>query len=115
MNKNGRHLILWVISLCVFIVGPSWGSDFPAALTNAVDGLPGVGTEIRAKHLNNLEAKVGINGSAVPTSLDYLVKNRYAMRAFVGDPAYPTLAAAIVTLNAAGTQGDLVVPAGNHV
>lgn len=50
-------------------------ADFPVALTNAVDGVPGVGTEILAKHLNNLEAKVGIDASAVTTSLDYLLKN----------------------------------------
>lgn len=50
-------------------------ADFPIALTNAVDGVPGVGTEILAKHLNNLEAKVGIDSSAVSTSLDYLLKN----------------------------------------
>lgn len=50
-------------------------ADFPVVLTNAVDGDPPVGTEIVAKHLNNLEAKVGIDNSAVVTSLDYLLKN----------------------------------------
>jgi hypothetical protein len=44
---------------------------FPTNLTNAVDSV----TEIMADHLNNLEAKVGIDGSAVATSLDYLLKN----------------------------------------
>jgi hypothetical protein len=44
---------------------------FPTTLTNAVDGV----TEIIAAHLNSLEAKVGIDGSAVVTSLDYLLKN----------------------------------------
>ncbi len=44
---------------------------FPATLTNAVDGV----TEIVAAHLNNLEAKVGIDNSGVATSLDYLLKN----------------------------------------
>lgn len=44
---------------------------FPVTLTNAQDGV----TEIVAAHLNNLEAKVGIDGSAVVTSLDYLLKN----------------------------------------
>ncbi len=48
-------------------------SDFPTVLTNAVDGVPGVGTPIAAKHINNLEAKVGINGSADTNSLDYKV------------------------------------------
>jgi hypothetical protein len=50
-------------------------SDFPTALTNAVDGVPGVGTPILAKHLNDLEAKVGVDKSTVPTSLDFLIKS----------------------------------------
>lgn len=45
--------------------------SFPTELTNAVDSV----TEIVAAHLNNLEAKVGIDNSAVATSLDYLLKN----------------------------------------
>ena len=44
---------------------------FPNNLTNAVDGV----TDVVADHLNNLEAKVGIDGSLVTTSLDYLLKN----------------------------------------
>ncbi|MFA4902878.1 MAG: hypothetical protein WC600_09045 [Desulfobaccales bacterium] len=44
---------------------------FPTNLTNAVDGI----TDVMADHLNTLEAKVGIDGSLVTTSLDYLVKN----------------------------------------
>lgn len=48
---------------------------FPTNLTNAVDGVPGVGTQIIAAHLNNLEAKVGIDGSADTASLDYKLKN----------------------------------------
>jgi hypothetical protein len=42
-------------------------SDFPTALTSAVDNT----TDVLAKHINNLEAKVGIDSSAVTTSLDY--------------------------------------------
>lgn len=45
--------------------------SFPTNLTNAVDGV----TDVVADHLNNLEAKVGIDGSLVATSLDYLLKN----------------------------------------
>ena len=45
--------------------------SFPTELSNAVDGV----TEVIAAHLNNLEAKVGIDNSAVSTSLDYLLKN----------------------------------------
>jgi len=48
---------------------------FPTSLTNAVDGV----TEVVAGHLNNLEAKVGIDGSQVTTSLDYLLKNPASM------------------------------------
>lgn len=44
---------------------------FPTELSNV---LPGT-TEIVAAHINNLEAKVGIDNSAVATSLDYLLKN----------------------------------------
>lgn len=45
--------------------------SFPTTLTNAIDNI----TDIVAAHLNNLEAKVGINGSNVPASLDYLLKS----------------------------------------
>ncbi|MFA5381853.1 MAG: hypothetical protein WC356_01720 [Candidatus Micrarchaeia archaeon] len=44
---------------------------FPANLTNVVDGI----TDVLAAHINNLEAKVGVDDSAVATSLDYLVKS----------------------------------------
>ncbi len=44
-------------------------ADFPINLTNAVDG----DTLVLAKHINNLEGKVGINGSADSSSLDYKV------------------------------------------
>lgn len=43
---------------------------FPQSLTIATDGV----TEIVAAHLNNLEAKVGVDNSAVSTSLDYMVR-----------------------------------------
>jgi hypothetical protein len=44
-------------------------ADFPIDLTNATDNV----TDVLAKHLNNLEAKVGVDNSAVTTSLDYKV------------------------------------------
>jgi hypothetical protein len=44
---------------------------FPLNLTVAVDGV----TDVIADHLNNLEAKVGIDNSLVGASLDYLLKN----------------------------------------
>ena len=45
-------------------------ADFPTALTSATDNV----TDVVAAHLNNLEAKVGIDSSAVTKSLDYLLK-----------------------------------------
>ena len=45
--------------------------SFPSTLTGAIDGV----TEIIAAHLNNLEAKVGVNNSAIASSLDYQLKN----------------------------------------
>jgi hypothetical protein len=45
-------------------------ADFPTDLTSAVDNT----TDVLAKHINNLEAKVGVNDSTVKTSLDFLVK-----------------------------------------
>jgi hypothetical protein len=73
-------------------------SDFPVVLTDAVDGPPGVGTEIVAKHLNNLEGKVGIDGSAVTTSLDYLLKNAASI-----DPGHKHTAGAL----SGGNNGDV--------
>lgn len=40
---------------------------FPTSLSNVTDGV----TEILAAHINNLEAKVGVDASAVTTSHDY--------------------------------------------
>jgi len=45
-------------------------ADFPTALTGAVDNT----TDVLAKHLNNLEEKVGIDNSADTDSLDYKVR-----------------------------------------
>jgi hypothetical protein len=76
---------------------------FPINLTNAVDGV----TEVVADHLNNLEAKVGIDGSLVTTSLDYLLKNTASV-----DPGHkhislykPDGSAAIVSVDASGKVG----------
>jgi microcystin-dependent protein len=44
---------------------------YPTSKTNAVDNT----TEIVAAHLNNLESKVGIDGSADANSIDYQLKN----------------------------------------
>jgi hypothetical protein len=90
---------------------------FPTSLTNAVDGV----TEVVAAHLNNLEAKVGIDGSAVTTSLDYLLQNSASVDPghkhnvfklvdfaavfggiYANDPAYASLEAADAAAYAAG-------------
>ena len=44
-------------------------ADFPTAKTNAVDNV----TDVLAKHINNLENKVGIDNSTDTSSLDYKV------------------------------------------
>ena len=46
-------------------------ADFPTAKTNAVDNV----TDVLAKHINNLENKVGIDGSTDSSSLDYKVRH----------------------------------------
>jgi len=46
-------------------------ADFPTAKTEAVDNV----TDVLAKHINNLEDKVGIDSSADTSSLDYKVNN----------------------------------------
>ncbi len=45
-------------------------TDFPTQLTNAIDNI----TKIVAKHLNNLEKKVGIDNSEDEDSHDYKIK-----------------------------------------
>ncbi|MBU2025326.1 hypothetical protein KJ912_01140, partial [Patescibacteria group bacterium] len=46
-------------------------ADFPIELTNAQDDV----TDVLAKHLNNLEEKVGIDASEDENSIDYKLKN----------------------------------------
>ncbi len=68
--------------------------SFPTELSNAIDGV----TEVVAAHLNNLEAKVGTDNSAVPTSLDYLLKNGSSI-----DPGHKHTAGAF----SGGNNGDV--------
>ncbi len=68
--------------------------SFPTELSNAIDGV----TEVVAAHLNNLEAKVGIDNSAVVTSLDYLLKNAGSI-----DPGHKHTAEAF----AGGNNGEV--------
>jgi hypothetical protein len=42
-------------------------ADFPVALTGATDNV----TDVLAKHINNIETKIGINSSADASSIDY--------------------------------------------
>jgi len=46
-------------------------ADFPSVLSNVQDDID----TIFARYINNLETKVGIDNSAVVTSIDYLLKN----------------------------------------
>ncbi|MDD2904283.1 MAG: hypothetical protein PHU44_17795 [Syntrophales bacterium] len=71
---------------------------FPAELSNAIDGV----TEIVAAHLNNLEAKVGIDNSAVATTLDYLLKNAGSI-----DPGHKHTAEAL----SGGNNGEVLYKA----
>ena len=97
-------------------------SDFPTALTNAVDGT----TEILAKHINNLEAKVGVDGSGVATSLDYKVNNGVVNSDKVDNKHYSEIAseidsdiaahAALVTPHPSATSiGGKTLPSGTIV
>jgi hypothetical protein len=70
---------------------------FPNNLTNAVDGV----TDVLADHLNNLEAKVGIDGSLVTTSLDYLLKNSASV-----DPGHKHTISALSSLAANSLVGN---------
>ena len=45
--------------------------SFPSTLTGAIDGV----TEIVSAHLNNLEEKVGVDSSAIASSLDYKLRS----------------------------------------
>jgi len=45
--------------------------DFPTALSEVVDNVD----DVLAKHINDLEEKVGIDDSAVESSLDYKIAN----------------------------------------
>ena len=65
-------------------------ADFPTAKTNAVDNV----TDVLAKHINNLENKVGIDNSTDANSLDYKVgalEDRMPTGAIVGTTDTQTL------------------------
>lgn len=93
---------------------------FPTDLTSAQASL----TIARAAHLNNLEAKVGIDGSTDPASLDYLIKNAASLdpghkhsglnnTAWVGDPDYgSTIQECVTTIGS--DEVTLYVPPGTY-
>jgi hypothetical protein len=68
--------------------------SFPSTLTGAIDGV----TEIEAAHLNNLEAKVGVDSSLDPSSLDYKLRNTSSV-----DPGHKHTAGAF----SGGFDGDV--------
>jgi len=68
--------------------------SFPSTLTGAIDGV----TEIEAAHLNNLEAKVGVDNSLAPSSLDYKLRNTSSV-----DPGHKHTAGAF----SGGFDGDV--------
>lgn len=68
--------------------------SFPSTLTGAIDGV----TEIEAAHLNNLEAKVGVDNSLAPSSLDYKLRNTSSV-----DPGHKHTAGAFT----GGFDGDV--------
>ena len=68
--------------------------SFPSMLTGAIDGV----TEIEAAHLNNLEAKVGVDNSLAPSSLDYKLRNASSV-----DPGHKHTAGAF----SGGFDGDV--------
>jgi len=78
-------------------------ADFPTVITNVVAGV----TEIQAKHINNIEAKVGIDGSAVVTSLDYLLKNAASI-----NPGHGHTLAALTDVTALPAELNLLDLAG---
>ncbi|MBU4448837.1 MAG: hypothetical protein KKD99_09635 [Proteobacteria bacterium] len=68
--------------------------SFPSTLTAAIDGV----TEIVSAHLNNLEEKVGVDNSAIASSLDYQLKNASSV-----DPGHKHTAGAFT----GGVIGDV--------
>jgi hypothetical protein len=89
-------------------------TTFPTGLDVLVNpssssNLNDVGVEHDEQHANAndaieaLQAKVGIDGSAVTTSLDYKVANKQSKVLFTGAPA---------SASATGTEGTIVVSGG---
>ena len=66
-----KKIKFWVALALVLLLPVITLGAFPSTLTNAVDGV----TEMVAAHLNNLEAKVGVDNSSVATSLDYMLRH----------------------------------------
>lgn len=85
-------------------------SDFPVALTNAVDGSPPTGTEILAKHINNLEAKIGIDGSVVATSIDCLIKGAGGWIPVVDTWTYGSADGPTFTFTVPGDRTSILYP-----
>lgn len=74
---------------------------FPTSLTNAQDGV----TDVLAAHINAVEAKIGIDSSAVTTSHDYKLSEVTSTDKAVGKTATQTLSSK--TLTSPVLNGDI--------
>jgi len=102
-------LVFVIISATIY----TYMADFPIELTNAQDDV----TDVIARHINNLEAKVGVDDSSVTSSLDFLTKSihynvkRYGAK---GDGTTDDTTAVQDALTA-GAGGTVFFPKGNYL
>lgn len=81
---------------------------FPTSLTNAQDGV----TDVLAAHINAVEAKIGVDGSAVTTSHDYKLSEVTSSDKAVGKTATQTLSNKTLTSPGIPTFSTLNAPEG---
>jgi len=74
--------------------------DFPTAKTEAEDNV----TDVLAKHLNNLEDKVGIDDDTNENSLDYIIKKA------IGQAVEASTKAGTITGACNGSNTTFVLP-----
>ena len=78
-------------------------ADYPTDKTNAVDNV----TDVLAKHINNLEDKVGIDNSADTNSIDYKLERLYKPE--LSDPGHVHTVSSISDLSKTGAEYDSAV------